>query len=418
MPRLALTFVGGREPEREDRTRSRPAAHRDVASHATGEPATDGEPEPRATFLASQRAVRLHEWLEQAAHELGRDAGARVADADIRPRASRARSFGRIRSRLPHAEVRAGVGLVGGAADDRDFAGRWRELHRVREEVHENLSHAPLVANVRRTRRVVIQVEHANPFRRRLRVHERRGRHDCGAGHQHIVPNVEAVRVDFRDIEHVIDELQQVTRARLQALEMRVLCGCRRPEHTHVEQLRVTEDGVERRAKLVAHRGEEFRLPASRIIGGGDRSRGLATRRLHRELQPRCLDRRGRAPGEILDHLTLDLGEPPSFLRSDNGDRSESRAVRDHGDAHVRAYAQLLEYYENAADLSPAPRAREQRSRRRSPAFPRRSPARRRERHREAGDNAREAPACICRARRMSAVPSIAGSRRHRSPDR
>ena len=68
------------------------------------------------------------------------------------------------------------------------------------------------------------------------------------------------------------------------------------------DQLGVAEDGVERRAQLVAHVGEELRLVLARL-------RELAALVLDFVEQPHVLDRDHRLVGEGGDQLDLLVGE-------------------------------------------------------------------------------------------------------------
>ena len=83
------------------------------------------------------------------------------------------------------------------------------------------------------------------------------------------------------------------------------------------DQLGITEDGVERRAQLVAHVGEELRLVLARL---GE----LAALVLDLVEQAHVLDRDHRLVGEGRDQLDLLLGES-ARLAADR--RSEPRSA-------------------------------------------------------------------------------------------
>ena len=112
-----------------------------------------------------------------------------------------------------------------------------------------------------------------------------------------------ASRLDARQVEHVVDQPEQMSLRPPDALERLALPVRDRAVQAHLEDLRVPRDRVERRAQLVAHHREELAL---RTIGafGGDASRQLgamqagivhrerrAARELHRERQVRILVR-------------------------------------------------------------------------------------------------------------------------------
>ena len=73
------------------------------------------------------------------------------------------------------------------------------------------------------------------------------------------------------------------------------------------DQLGIAEDGIERRAQLVAHIGEELRLVLARL-------RELPALVLDFVEQPHVLDRDHRLVGEGRDQLDLLVGERPHFV--------------------------------------------------------------------------------------------------------
>ena len=70
--------------------------------------------------------------------------------------------------------------------------------------------------------------------------------------------------VDLGVVQHPVDQAEEVPLAALDPVEVRPLLGRHRPVHAHLHQLRVAADGVERRAQLVRHHGEELALRAVR----------------------------------------------------------------------------------------------------------------------------------------------------------
>ena len=67
-------------------------------------------------------------------------------------------------------------------------------------------------------------------------------------------------RFELREVQHVVDEAEQVLLAALDAAEVVALLLVDRPADFQVEQVDVPGDRVERRAQLVAHRREELGL--------------------------------------------------------------------------------------------------------------------------------------------------------------
>ena len=65
---------------------------------------------------------------------------------------------------------------------------------------------------------------------------------------------------DSREVEDFGDEEGQVLLIGFHAREVGVLILGHRPAQTHVEQIDVAPDGVERRSQLMAHRGEKCGL--------------------------------------------------------------------------------------------------------------------------------------------------------------
>src|SRR5260221_3358222 len=98
----------------EDGPASRRASNRERTTVQRDETAREREPETRALVLAGAHAAKLPELLEDRVVVPRRDAHARVGHLDVEPVALRARR-------------------------DSDFPAGRRELHRVRQEVDEDL---------------------------------------------------------------------------------------------------------------------------------------------------------------------------------------------------------------------------------------------------------------------------------------
>src|SRR5262249_39622563 len=76
----------------------------------------------------------------------------------------------------------------------------------------------------------------------------------------------ELAGLDLGKVEHVIDETKQVLAVGLKAFEYaKHLLGWLTVSAVS-HQFRVTQDGVERRAQLVAHIGKELRLVLTRLF--------------------------------------------------------------------------------------------------------------------------------------------------------
>ena len=140
-------------------------------------------------------------------------------------------------------------------------------------------------------------------------------------------------RLDLGEVENVVDQREQVpARAehpieRLDVLLQRL--GIL-PQH-----LGDADDGVERRAQLVAHAGEELRL----VLAGDFELSALL---LDFGEQPRVLDRDHRLGGEGRNQFDLLVGERP-HLRARQGQHADRYALAQHRHAeHGAETAQLV----------------------------------------------------------------------------
>ena len=107
---------------------------------------------------------------------------------------------------------------------------------------------------------------------------------------------------DLGQIENVVDQREQVPARTEHAIErLGVLLQRLRVLAQHLAD---ADDGVERRAQLVAHVGEELRLVLARL-------RELSTLVLYFVEQPNVLDRDHRLVREGHDQLNLSVGEWP-----------------------------------------------------------------------------------------------------------
>ena len=70
---------------------------------------------------------------------------------------------------------------------------------------------------------------------------------------------LETSGLDLRHVEHVVDDVEQVFAAAVNvAAVLDIFVGAERAEHSRFHDLGETDDGIQRRAQLVAHVGEEF----------------------------------------------------------------------------------------------------------------------------------------------------------------
>ena len=216
----------------------------DPAAHQRDEPLRDGEAEAGAAVAAAGRAVRLDEGLEEARLQLGVDADAGVAH-------------------LEADDHRVPGRLVEGHPED-DLA-RLRELDRVADEVGEDLAQPAGVAPQRVRHVVADEAEQLEPL----------GLRGLGEGAEHLAhraPQVEldalevdAARLDLREVEDVVDDLEQRPPRLVDHLGVLALLG---GEAGVEEEPGHPDDAVHRGADLVAHVRHELRLEARGLEGG------------------------------------------------------------------------------------------------------------------------------------------------------
>ena len=98
-----------------------------------------------------------------------------------------------------------------------------------------------------------------------------RPQHADAGSHHHakldgFIRKVIATRLDLREIEHVIDHVEQMMAGRVDLHRIFDVVRADLAERLIANQLREANDGIQRRAQFVAHVGEEFRLGAARRL--------------------------------------------------------------------------------------------------------------------------------------------------------
>ena len=226
--------------EVEGAAAARPGAfHPHAAAHQFGQQLADGQAEARAAVLARGAAVGLAELLEQAALALFGQADAGVAHRKVQQRATLA-LFGH------HAQHH----LTG-----------FGELDRVAEQVQQDLAQPCDVA-----------IDHGRHFERAVAL-EQIGdvevllggatgdqverRFDAVAQVEGVALDVHAPGLDLREVEDVVDDRQQRIAAVADGageVALLVVQRCVQQQPAHAD------DGVHRRADLVAHCRQEGAL--------------------------------------------------------------------------------------------------------------------------------------------------------------
>ena len=193
----------------------------------------------------------------------------------------------------------------------RDLAAVGRELHRIGQEIEHDLLERAAIGR-EADRRARSRATRRGSFR--SRVPRPRARHPRGAVEvDRLEIEADAAGLDLRHVENVVDDVEQIAAA-LADVAAIFECTCpRRAGRTcRFHDLGEADDGVERRAQLVAHIGEELRLGLVRFLGARlflgvflrevGELLGLALQRLLRFAQ--VVDRR-HLPLLALDQLLL-----------------------------------------------------------------------------------------------------------------
>ncbi len=212
----------------------------DLTAHQLHEPAGDGQPQAGAPVLARGGGIGLAEGGEELAPGQRRDADAGVLDLE------------------PHAVRRGGVG---GHGDD--HLALVSEFHRVADKVGEHLADPVGVAADTRGQGGMHPGRELDSA-----VVRAAGKHPGGfldhVGQREVDRvELELARLDLREVQDVGDEHQERIARRGRGLRVGALLGVERSVH---QEVRRSDDAVERRTDLVAHVREELRLRSR----GGD----------------------------------------------------------------------------------------------------------------------------------------------------
>src|SRR5688572_3209193 len=270
--------VTHRDEQRERAAFSGLALDADLAAEELRNLAADREAESRTSKLATRGTVGLLERLEDELLLVARDADSGVGHLErqdhrrgVQGAAREAAVLICLAHRQPHAA------LVG-------------ELEGVRQQVLEHLLQ-PLAVRIQRRRDIGA---HVDVELQRLLLGERTERavHELRHGADRHLRDVHLhlACFDLREIEDVVDEIQQVGSRRVDRARVLHLLGGQRVLLVVREELREDEQRVERRAQLVRHVRQELAL-----VPGAER-----------QLLRLLLE---RLPGRLdLSVLLLDLG--------------------------------------------------------------------------------------------------------------
>ena len=216
--------------------------------------ARDAKPEPRAAVLARGARVRLLERGEDRRNALGRDPDARIGHAN---------AIGSVRDRI--------------RVDGDGHAAGVRELHRVADEIDEHLAQLRRIRLNRPHRRRDDRLHRDAVLESTVsELHERIL--DEIADFDHGELQRDLPRLDLRQIQNVVDEREQLHAVGADALEVAQVDRLEIPRLVLAEHVREADDGVERRAELVAHACEELALGRIRRLRLFLRAHELAIR--------------------------------------------------------------------------------------------------------------------------------------------
>ena len=222
-----------------------PAVHADLAAERAHQLAADGEAQPGAAEAPRNRGVGLHEGVEEVGLAALGDADAAVDHREAQP----FRAF--VAGQTLGINTHLNAALLG-------------ELDGVADQVEQDLTQLPKVttqlpANGRVDRRHEIQ-----PLGLRGRNGERQDVADQGIDVEIDGFDFEHAGLDLRVVEDVGDQRREDFAGGRDEVDVGRLA---RVERGVAQERRRADDAVDRRADLVAHRGEEGRFGAVGLFG-------------------------------------------------------------------------------------------------------------------------------------------------------
>ena len=227
--------VDERQLDGDDGALAEPALYRHFTDMQRHEALHDRKAETGPFVTALIGLAALEERRTDALEIVGRNADAGVADAQRELRA---------RHRGGHRNLAAALGELDGVGD----------------EIEHDLLEGPGIAGHDRQilRRVGDEVDAVLP---RLQRQQIAAMHQRGARRERLRRNLEIARFHLRHVEDAVDDRQQMQAGIVD--ELGVFPALGRTQHQSLllrDHLGEADDGIERRAQLVAHGGEETRL--------------------------------------------------------------------------------------------------------------------------------------------------------------
>ena len=251
-----------------------------------GQPAHQRQAKARAARLAIIAIVHLVEGHEDAGQLVARNAGAIVAHHDLE-----AAALGRAGQHVNAAALRG-------------------ELHRVGDQVDQHLFQGALIGIKRRS--VLFDMDHKLlALFGGLEADQLEGDFEGAAGIQRIGRDFHAARFDLGDVQQIVDQGQKMRARGMDVAGIILVAGiAHRAETFLADDFRKAQNGVQRRAQLMAHIGQEgglggiggFRLEAlaQRIVTGFFQ---FARHVFHLEAQPRIFIHAGHQRAAREPHL-------------------------------------------------------------------------------------------------------------------
>ena len=243
----------------------------DPPAHQLGQPLADRQTQTGAAVAARGRGVDLAERLEQAVEPVRRDADAGVADREGQL-VKGSRVLDTVRAHREHDLAPLG------------------ELHRVREQVQEDLAQARHVADDGGGSAVAEQIGQVEALLGGPGRHEVERPLDALAQIERLRLQLEPPGLDLREVEDVVDDGQERVAALADDLRVLALLVGQRGVQ---EQPAHPDHGVHRRPDLVAHRRQERALG---LVGRLGLPAGLE------QLRDVVVDRDGAHLGAVDDH--------------------------------------------------------------------------------------------------------------------
>ncbi len=224
----------------------------------------------RRTFDANHAPVQFDEALHQRESEaraLPASAGSLAELLEDDPLLGRIDADAAISHEdLDRAFFERTLGGGDGARGDRYRGALWRELHGVGHEVVEDLLDE---------RRVGLEHRHVfrnldldiDPAQRRHALHHRADSADHLAKQDRLRMNLHASGFDLGEVEDVVDDAEEIFARRVNVVQKPAVPRIEIAGDVGDEDLRESDDGVERRAQLVTRRRQEDALRAIRFLG-------------------------------------------------------------------------------------------------------------------------------------------------------